>query len=347
MKAKARRDRRPTIIDVAKAASVGVMTVSRVLNDNPTVRASTKNKVMNAIERVGYVQNDAARILKGRQARTISLIVPDLTDFFANCLHGIQEVATHHNYRTQVVATGRSSEIENEQLQAMISQHIAGLILVTSGGESRIIQNLIDSGISVVALDRPLPGLSVDAVLVDNREGAESGVRHLIEHGHRRIACVGLERSSFTTQERFEGYRRAMRDANLEPLLFKNVQSLEDTKALVASWRKNPDRPTAVFSVKRITSIQLIQALHYSKFRIPNELAIVGFDDFELAEVLGTPLTVISQSPTEIARSAAELLLRHIASTSEGESTGQLPVKMVFPTRLIIRASCGCPDSIE
>jgi len=201
---------------------------------------------------------------------------------------------------------------------------------------------LQDSGVPVVALDRPVAGLHADAVLVENREGAEQGVRHLIEHGHKRIACVGFDSGSYTVRERIEGYKLAMRGAGLQPILFCDVNTLEAMQALVLRWSAAKDRPTAVFSLKRISSVLLIQALHFHKLRVPEDIAVVGFDDFELAEVLGSPLTVVHQSPTEIARAAAELLFKKIADVREGRFAEKQTSKMLFTTDLIIRRSCGC-----
>ena len=332
----------PTIIDVAREASVGVMTVSRVINHHPSVKASTRAKVVSAIARVGYVQNDAARMLKGRRARTIGLIVPDLTDFFAACFQAVQEIAMQHGYQTLVVATGKRSEVESQQLDSLDNQRPSGLILVSCGPDTQRISRIMDSGVPVVALDRPLPGLNVDAVLVDNLEGAERGVQHLIEHGHKRIACVAYPGSSYTSHERIKGYQQAIRNSGLQPTLYGDVQSLEQMEALVHSWSKSSDRPTAVFSIKRLTSIQLIQAIHRAHLRVPQDIAIVGFDDFELAEVLSEPLTVVSQSPRESARAAAEQLFKKILTLPRGHEVRGQAVKIVFPTTLVIRRSCGC-----
>jgi LacI family transcriptional regulator len=241
-----------------------------------------------------------------------------------------------------VVATGRSVAVEDTQLESIQRHRVAGLLIVTSGSDGRRLKQLQESGIPVVALDRPITGLQADAVLVENREGAEQGVRHLIEHGHTRIGCVGFDSGSYTVRERIEGYKLAMREAGLEPLLFTNINSIEAMQALVYRWLTKRDRPTAAFSVKRISSIQLIQALHTHKMRVPEDIALVGFDDFELAEVLGTPLTVLSQSPAEIARAATELLFKKILDGRDGRSTEMQTSKMLFPADLIIRRSCGC-----
>ncbi|MGD0938222.1 MAG: LacI family DNA-binding transcriptional regulator [Terracidiphilus sp.] len=338
------RDRPPTIIDVANEAKVGVMSVSRVINNHPSVKSSTRAKVMKAIVKTGYTPNDAARMLKGRTGRTIGLVVPDLSDFFSSCFHSVQDVAMRHGYQTLVVATGRSVLVEDAQLESIRNHRIAGLLIVTSGSDGSRLKMLQDSGVPVVALDRPVSGIRADAVLVENREGAEQGVRHLIEHGHKRIACVGFDSGSYTVRERIEGYNVAMRSAGLQPVLFTNVNSLEAMQALVHGWATSKDRPRAAFSVKRISSVYLIQALHRHKLRVPEDIAVVGFDDFELAEVLGTPLTVVRQSPTEAARAAAELLFEKITDLREGNAGRKQVAKMFLPVDLIIRRSCGCPE---
>jgi LacI family transcriptional regulator len=337
-----RRGRPPTIIDVAREAKVGVMSVSRVINNHPSVKHSTRAKVMKAIARIGYSPNDAARMLKGRRGRTIGLVVPDLSDFFSSCFHAVQEVAIRHDYQTLVVATGRNVAVEDQQLES-IQNRVAGLLIVSSGSDGSRLKTIQESGVPIVALDRPVAGLQADAVLVENREGAEQGVRHLIEHGHKKIACVGFDSGSYTVGERIEGYKLAMRNAGLEPILLSHVNTLEAMQALVLRWSAAKDRPTAAFSLKRISSVYLIQALHLHKLRVPEHMAVVGFDDFELAEVLGTPLTVVRQTPARMARAAAELLFKKIANLQDGSVTEAQSSKMLFPTDLIVRRSCGCP----
>lgn len=319
------------------------MSVSRVINNHPSVKASTRAKVMKAIAKTGYTPNDAARMLKGMTGRTIGLVVPDLSDFFSTCFHAVQEVAIRHGYQTLVVATGRSVALEDTQLESIQKHRIAGLVIVTSGSDGRRLKMLQESGIPIVALDRPLSGLKADAVLVENREGAEQGVRHLIEHGHKRIACVGFDSGSYTVSERIEGYKRAMHSAGLRPILFSNVNTIEAMQALVLGWKTAKDRPTAVFTLKRISSVYLVQALHLHTLRVPDDIAVVGFDDFELAEVLRTPLTVVRQTPNEIARTAAELLFKKITSLREGAYREMQASKILFPVQLILRRSCGCP----
>jgi LacI family transcriptional regulator len=342
-----KRDKPPTIVDVARAAGVGIMSVSRTLNHHPGVKESTREKVQKAMERIGYTPNDAARMLKGLRGRSIGLVVPDLSDFFSSCFHSIQAVAMSRQYQTMVVATGRDARVEERQLEAMRLNGIAGLIIVTSGGEGLSLKRMAESGIPIVALDRPLTAVRADAVLVENREGAESGVRHLIEHGHTRIACVGYNSGSYTVRERIEGYQHAMQAAGLEPLLFSQVDSIHAMEALVARWRQQEDRPTALFSLKRITSALLLQALHRQRIRVPQEMAVVGFDDFELAELLGVPLTVVRQDPAQLAHSAAELLFRKLEEARQDAPPEQPQIaRLFFSTELVVRRSCGCGGDI-
>lgn len=339
-------DRRPTIIDVAEEAQVGVMTVSRVLNNHAAVRAATRAKVMKAITKIGYSPNDAARMLKGRSARTIGLVVPDLSDFFAQCFHAVQDVAFQHGFQTLVVATGKNAAIEDEQLENLRNHRVSGVLIVPSNTDGRRLRWLQECGIPIVTLDRPAPGLQTDSVLVENREGAELGVRHLIEHGYRKIACVGFESGSYTIAERFKGYEQAMRDAGLSLEMHNRVRDLEAVQKLVAGWAQGERRPRAVFAAKQITSIHLIQALHRHKLRVPQDVALIGFDDFELAEVLGTPMTVVRQSPERLARAAAEVLFKKVLRSPSEQTREHTPVKLLFPAELVIRRSCGCtqPD---
>jgi LacI family transcriptional regulator len=221
-----RENRRPTVREVAQLAGVGMITVSRVMNNQPSVRPATRKRVLAAIAQLGYRRNEAARMLMGHRATMIGLIVPDLSDsFFASCAQTIQHVAASYGYMTLVAASERSSDLEIEQAESMAGRNLAGIILVTSTqkGDPRL-QALQASGLPIVALDRPIPGLQADAVVTEDLLGAELGVRHLIEHGHKRIACVGYDTAVYTLVERIEGYSRAMRSAGLTPRVFPDVR---------------------------------------------------------------------------------------------------------------------------
>lgn len=332
---------KPTIRDVAKAARVGIMTVSRVLNNHPSVRASTRKKVEAAITQLGYRQNEAARLLKGQRAKMIGLIVPDLSDqFFAMCAHTVQHIARSHGYMTLVVSSERDADLEYEQGELMASRNFSGLLIVTSAkaGDERVRQ-LQNTGLVVVAFDRPLPGVGSDCVLIDNRGAAEEAVGHLIDHGHRHIVCVGYDEDVYTVYERLQGYLVRMRTSDLEPQLALSLLAFEDVRKWLTEVLARNNRPTAVFSLNHRTSVYLLQALAEAKVRIPEEMAVVGFDDFDLAGILSPPLTTVAQSPAELARRSTALLFSAIHEAKNGATPA--PAKILLPTKLMIRQSCG------
>lgn len=337
----------PTIREVAKLAKVGLMTVSRVINNHPSVRSSTRKKVEAAILHLGYRQNEAARLLKGQRAKLIGLIVPDLSDvFFASCAHTVQHLAREHGYMTLVVSSERDAQLEFEQAELMASRKVSGLLVVTSAheGDERL-RKLQNTGLAIVAFDRPLPGSDTDCVLVENRAGAEQATQHLIEHGHRRITCIGYDEDTYTVQERVKGFTHHMNFSGLKPQVALGITTLNDFRKWLTEILAGKNRPTAIFSINYRTSVFALQALAEHKLRIPEDMAIVGFDDFDLAAVVSPPLTTIAQSPVELARRSMGLLLERIQGTASGISLS--PAKILLPVKLMIRSSCGRHEKTE
>jgi len=334
-------ERKPTIEDVARKAGVSLMTVSRVVNNVASVKEPTRQRVMEAIAEIGYQQNEAGRLLRGRRAKMIGIIVPDISDaFFAACAHTIQQIARTHQCMTLVVSSERDAELELQEAELMGNRKVAGLLVATSVLKAnKRLRDLQQSGIAMVAFDRPLNGIDTDAVLVENRQGAEMAVRHLIEHGHRKIACVGYDRSVYPVHERTEGYASAMHAAGLKPNNLPEMPAFEDIRSWAEKLAAMKDRPTAIFSLNHRTSADLVRAFAMVNLAIPKDIALIGFDDFDLAGVLQSPLTVIAQSPVEIARRATSLLFEQIHAD---QKMTRIPAKILLPVQLIRRASCGC-----
>jgi len=328
----------PTLADVAKVAGVGVMSVSRVVNGTRKVSPETEEKVRAAIRRIGYEPNEAARVLKGHRAKIIGLIVPDLGDpFFATCANAIQEVAREAGYMTLMAASSRQANVERQQAEVMIQRQIAGLIVIPTGFENGLYQNARANGLAIVGLDRPLENVEADAVLVDNRDASMQLVQHLIGHGHRDILCVLDEYRMFTEQERLAGYMQAMREATLQSRVCMvgpvSGTVADQLPAILASEA----RPTAMFVASDLLTIQVLRYLHSQQIRIPQEIALAVFDDFDAATLITPQVTVVRQPVAELGRKAVSLLLQRI----EGESG--LPVShVVLPTEMVVRASCGC-----
>ncbi len=326
--------------DVAQLAGVGAITVSRVVNGNRYVSNEKRRRVNAAIKNLGYRPNQAARVLKGHRARMIGLIVPDLSDpFFGMCAAAVEEFAFGHGYMTLIVASQRDAEVEKNEVDMMMGQNIAGLVIVPSLPNDRL-QLLIANGIPIVALDRPLEGLNADEVVVDNLGGAQTAVEHLVWHGHRKIACIGYDRNYYSVSQRILGYTNVMARASLKPALYDDASTPEAVGKIIHSWRQAKDRPSALFSLNNVTTLRVLQALKESGIKIPDAMAIVGFDDFSLAPLLSPPLTAIRQPAQVLGTQAAKLLLDHIENP-EGDQK-RTGVKKVLPVEFIIRTSCGC-----
>jgi LacI family transcriptional regulator len=331
----------PTVADVARLAGVGAITVSRVVNETSYVSADKKKRIREAIRKLGYRPNQAARVLKGNRAKMIGLIIPDLTDlFFGRCAAAVEEYASSRGYMTLIVASNRNQELQESEVMMMIGQNVAGLIVVPSL-PSESLRQLSETEVPIVAIDRPLEGAIADEVVVENLGGAQMAVNHLIEHGHKRIACVGYDKTSYAIGHRILGYTEAMRVARLKPEIYDDIKSLEDTSKLVRRWKKSQERPTAIFSLNNVSTRHLLWALREADLAIPQKVALIGFDDLELAALLSPPLTVVRQPAANLGIQASKLLFERIAAARRPE--GGFGIKLVLPVEFVIRSSCGCP----
>jgi LacI family transcriptional regulator len=337
-----RRSGSPTIADVARECGVGAMTVSRVVNGGKLVSARTASRVRAAIKRLGYEPNEAARMLKGQAARTIGLIVPDLADtFFSICAHAVQQQAAKRGYMTLLLASERDLDSEARELAMMKSRNVAGILIVPMNpGCVAQLKDLRDRGIPVVMLDRTFPGLDAGEVVVENNEGAQKAVNHLIEHGHESILCVGYDSQFNSISLRMRGYEIAMKKAGLKPR-FAAVDEPSAIGPSILQKLRSSKPPTAFFSMNNVTTIHVLQTLQREGIVVPEEVAIVGFDDFELAPLLKVPLTAVRQPAAELGRSATRLLLEWIRR-GPGSDVRALRSQVVLPTELVIRRSCGC-----
>lgn len=332
----------PTIADVARECGVGSMTVSRVVNGGKLVSSRTAARVRAAIRKLGYEPNEAARILKGQSARTIGLIVPDLADtFFSICAHAVQQMAAKHGYMTLLLASERDPESEAKELTMMKSRNIAGILIVPSNPNCvSQLQELRARGIPVVMLDRTFPGLDAGEVTVENSEGAQKAVNHLIDHGHSRIICAGYDSQFNSIGQRIEGYEKAMTEAGLRPQ-FVVVDEGTAVGPKVLQKIRSPKAPTALFALNNVTTTQVLQTFQKENIHVPEDVAIVGFDDFELAPLLAVPLTAVRQPAAQLGQSATRILLDWI-HRAPGLDTRSLHAHVILPTELVIRRSCGC-----
>ena len=331
--------RKPTMSDVARVAGVGTMTVSRVLNGTACVSEETARRVQAAIGKLQYRPNEMARVFRGQRSRTIGLIIPYLYDpFFANCAHAVTTVAKEHGYSVITTTSDESPDTEYMQTEQMLQRSVEGLLLIPTRLRQSHLTRALFGRTPVVVFDRPVSDTSFDVVLVQNTPGARRIVQHLIEHGHQRICFMGLSRNLFTINARFLGYRRAMQEAGFAEDSFFGCESQEDTLHTIEDKLHGGNAPTAFFTSNTLATRYVFASLLHLGVRIPADVALVGFDDFDLAEITSPPLTVVRQPAQEMGRVATGLLFERIAH-GESQQTGS---KIVLPVEIVLRRSCGC-----
>ena len=241
-----------TIKDVAREAGVGLMTVSRVINGVPGRKFSeaTAQRVREVIKQLGYEPNHVARSLRGQRSGVIGLVTTNVADpFWASCARGVELEARKQNYVPILVASDEDCLLEERQVAALQAHRVDGLLLVSTYRSKRTTLTSRLAKIPTVAIDRPIAGFKTDCVLVHNHEAAYNTTRHLIGHGHRRIAFVGYGERLYTVRERIDGYLRAMSEAGLEPLIRASAsRSTAGAHLLALEVLSMNTSPTAIFS---------------------------------------------------------------------------------------------------
>lgn len=325
--------------DVAELAGVATMTVSRVLNDSAPVTEETKARVHWAIKQLNYQPNPVARSLRQAKSNSIGIIVPNFYDpFFANCAHAINLVAKKYQYSVSVTTSDEDTVAEFTEASRMVLNHIEGLIVIpASGGKSRFDRPEFHST-HIVMLDRPVKGHRFNSVLVENQKGAKMAVRHLIEHGHKRIDYLGMSEKLYTHRARHEGYRKAMLQAGLTPRPRLICSTEDEAHSLIQRELSQRKGPTAFFMGNNLVMRYALHSFSRLNVKIPDEVAIAGFDDFEMADIFNPAITVVRQPAFELGRVAAELLFARLAN----EKVSLAGQQIVLPVELVIRGSCGC-----
>lgn len=335
----------PTLSQVARKAGVGTTTVSRVINGGYRVSPETLENVRRVIQMLGYTPNQAARTLKGHRTKTIGLIIPSIADpFFSNCAEAAQAVARTNDSLMIVVTTSNDPRSEMENLDVLIRHRADGLLIVPANSQSELLRDLIERvAVPVVAIDRPISDSAITCVVCDNFRGAITGTQHLIDHGYKRIVCLTGESTLYTIRERMRGYRKAVETARLPCIFDTTVKDYKSAEYAIKSLLDGPNPPDAIFATKNSTTIFAIEVLQALNVPVPQSVALLGFDDFELASTVRPSISVIQQPIEEIGRRAAEILFDQMSE--ERKSGGVIsakPAQIKLQTRLIRRSSCGC-----
>lgn len=340
------RSKRPTVSEVAKLAGVGTTTVSRVINGSQRVDPKTKERVRRAIEKLGYTPNEAARTLRGGRTRTIGLLIPSIADpFFSSCAEAAQAVARANDSLLIVVTTQNDPHTEVENVNALMRHRADGLIIAPANSQSVALRDVLQRlTVPVVAMDRPLSGSRIPSVVADNFTGATQATRHLIDHGRRHIVCLTGEATLYTIRERMRGYRKAVESAGLPCILDTSIKNYRSAEYALESMLAGADPPDAIFTLKNSTTVYTFEALQKLGVSVPGTVALVGYDDFELADTVRPSITVVQQPIEEIGRIAAEILFEELTAADQEErhTPPSRRQQVQLQTRLIRRSSCGC-----
>ncbi len=330
----------PTIRDVARQAGVAPITVSRVINNSGYVSQGTRARVEAAITDLRYVPNTLARSLRFKKTRVLALIVTDITNpFWTTVARGVEDLANEHGFNVILCNTDEDEAKQNAYLQVLLQKRVDGFLLVPARSAAEPVLTIQAQNVPVVVLDRQIPGAAVDIVRSDSEGGAYRLIRYLLALGHRRIAVLSGPQTISTAVDRVAGYRRALANAGLPPsaeLVFYGAYNIESGHQNALRALASTPRPTALFAANNFIAIGALRALDEIGLRVPEDIALVCFDDVPLWLQINPFLTMASQRAYLMGQRATELLLERLASHNPTD-----PREIVLPVDIVIRKSSG------
>jgi LacI family transcriptional regulator len=327
---------RPTMRDVAALARVSLKTVSRVINGEPTVAPELAARVHRAVATLDYRPNLTARNLRSSdgRTRTIGLVLENVAKPFSSALHrAVEDIARTRGVAVLAGSVDEEPQRERELALALVARQVDGLIIVPAGHDQSYLAKEQRTGLSLVFADRRPQLLRADAVLSENAAGAREAAHHLLAMGHRRIGFLADLRQIETATERFAGYTEALAGSGIEldeELVRFGLHTVEAAETAVRELLEGP-RPTALFATQNLITIGAIRALR--GLGLHERIALVGFDDLPLADLLEPAITVVAQDPANIGARACELLFQRMGGDTSPARTHTIP------TRLIARGS--------
>jgi LacI family transcriptional regulator len=329
-----------SIRDVAGHAGVSVGTVSNVLNRPETVGEETRRRVLDAISALGFVRNESARQLRAGSSRTLGLVVLDIANpFFTDVARGVEEAANAAGLAVILCNTDDRQDKEAAYLDVLAEQRVQGVLITPTAVLSPALQALRDRGVPVVLVDRQAPADDQCSVAADDRLGGRLAAEHLLERGHHRIAFVGGSSGLPQIQERHDGVEQAVREATgaddaltvLSPAALTVAGGREAGELIVGMPASR--RPTAAICANDLMALGLLQEMVRHGVRVPDDLAIVGYDDIDYAGAAAVPLSSVRKPRQELGRRAAELLI------DEARGDGHRHEQLVFEPQLVVRES--------
>jgi LacI family transcriptional regulator len=325
------------MVDVAALAGVGLKTVSRVVNSEPGVSPELEARVKRAIERLNYRRDANAATLRrlGRKTQTIGLVLEDVSNPFSSELHrAVEDAARERGVLVFAGSCDEDPERERELIGSFRDRRVDGIIVVPASHEHTYLYEERRAGTALVFVDRPASHLDADSVVSDNFGGSTQAVSHLLEHEHRRIGFLGDLLSISTANERLRGYVRALEVADIRVdynLIRTELRSPDAAARAIDEMLALPEPPTAFFTGQNLLTIGGVRALRRAGRE--RELALIGFDDISLADMLDPAISVVAQDPQAIGRAAADQLFRRL----DGDTASAL--HQIVPVTLIARGS--------
>ena len=321
--------RRPTMRDVADSANVSLKTVSRVVNGEPGVRQELVGRVETAIDQLGFRRNEIASSLRRGRAGAVGLVIEDLANpFYSAIAHAVEQYA-HERGHALLIGSCEEDPARERALVLRMLRSIDALLIVPAGDDHRYLMPEQQAGTPMVFIDRPPRGIDADSVLADNEGGARRGAAHLIAHGHRRIGFLGESADRYTAAQRRAGYRAALEDAGIGYDDALVGVSAGDPEGAARALLAGPARPTALFCADNRHTVGALRAVRAAT----EPVALLGFDDFELAELLPVPVSVVRFDVMALGAAAARLAYGRV----DGERG--LPARAVVPCELVARGS--------
>jgi len=302
------------IYDIAKAANVSIATVSKVINNTGRISENTRLKVLEVINELNFKPNIHASALMGKNTRTIGLLIPDIMNpFFSELARHIEDLAKDVNYNVVICNTDYQSEKEREYVELLIQKSIDGFIMASGFEDIEIFEKIKAVNLPVILIARESPSDSLYSISINDNEGGKIGTEYLIQEGHKDIAIIA--RDIWTNRQRYEGHIEAMKKHGLNPrpeqYLANNSSFIDGYNSAKKLLAETP-RPTALFAFNDLMAAGAVKACIEEEILIPNEVAILGFDNSSISEIISPPLTTVGQPLKDIAKHSVSQLIKSI-----------------------------------
>lgn len=331
-----------TIVDVAKKLGVSISTVSRALQDHPTISQKTKKLVKKTVEELNYSPNNVAASLRKGKVKSIGVILPKINStFMSNCIFGIESVTFPSGYNLIICQSNENYEKEVQNIRTLIDSQVSGIMLSLSNEtiSTEHLRNVIDRNIPLVMFDRVDESLGVDCIVNDDTEISKEVIEHFANQGYKKIAIICGPIHIYVYQNRLDGYLNGLNKLNLEKReewMVKGIQTTQEAFEATEKLFNSPNSPDAIFCTGDTLALGVIQAIEKMGLNVPNDIGVIGYSNDIFSHILKPRLTSVEQFPKDIGANAARIMLDHL----EKNDSLQPVRKMIFvKPELIVRES--------